>query len=73
MSYKRYNIQLAYKEPISSALQGKFTALEALLKDVKKKAVKINEGKPNEGNTVTAAKHICHHDEGKSCDPWEEI
>ena len=62
MSYKRYDIKLAYKEPLSSALKSKLTDLEAILKDVKKDAVKVNKDKSNEENTITATKHTCYHD-----------
>ena len=73
MSFKRYNIQLAYKEPLSPSLQGKLTAMENVIKAVLGEAVKINAGLANEEMTVTAKYHICRHDEGKSCKPEVEI
>ena len=63
MSYRRYMIDLAFKEPINSGNQGLLTALEAAIKNAKKFAVKINEGKDNEEMTVKATMHKCYHDE----------
>lgn len=73
MSLKRYNIQLAYKEPLSTTLKGKLVALENILRDVKKSAVKINTGMANEENTTKATIHTCHHDTGKACELEVEI
>ena len=48
------------------AFRDEVRALKAL-------AVKINEGKANEEMTVKASWHRCGHDEGKACEPEQEI
>ncbi len=60
----RYNaLPLATK----NAIRDKFLQLKSLCR-------KINEGQPNEENTVTFKYHICHHDEGDTtCEPEQEI
>ncbi len=68
MSHLRYNIQYAFEEPISPTLQGKLTALENILKDVGKDAVKINEE-----DTTKATKHICLHGTSGNKVPCVEI
>ena len=73
MPFKRYQIDLAFEEPVPLTLRGHLNAMEKAIKRVKSLAVKINEGGPNEEMTVTAKYHICRHDEGRSCDPSIEI
>ena len=45
------------------AFRDEVRALKAL-------AVKINEGSPDEENTVKARWHTCRHDEHLPCDQW---
>ena len=73
MSLKRYNIDLAFKEPISRANQGLLTALETAIRNAKRLAVKINEDRDNEEDTIRAVWHICHHDTGETCEAEQEI
>ena len=74
MSYKRYSVDLAFKEPIEPALNGLLTAMEATIRQAKPRASIINEGSLEEENTVRAVWHICHHDTGDQlCEPEQEI
>lgn len=73
MSYLRFNLDLAVKQPIPSALQAKIPAIRDYIKQLKAYAEKINDGQPNEEMTVRAVYHICRHDEGKPCDPEIDI
>jgi len=43
------------------------------IKKIKVYATKINEGKANEEMTIRTVWHKCYHDEGKSCEPEQEI
>jgi len=73
MSYLRYNIQLAIKEPVSGSIKKITKDFEKLVEDVRKYTVRINDGQGNEEETVKATWHICRHDEGKPCDDEIEI
>ena len=76
MSYKRYQLDLAFKLPLDPALQGQLTAFEATVRNVlRNSAEDINAGLPNEENTTKATWHICHHDSGNtiSCEPEQVI
>ncbi len=73
MSYTRIRIDLAFKNPMSSTVKDKLNELKTLIKQGKNYAEKINEGKPNEENTVNASWHICNHDEGKGCGELHSI
>ncbi len=69
MSHLRFTLDLAVKMPIPSALQTKLQAIKDRIKELKAFAEKIN----SEENTIRATYHICHHDEGKPCEPEQEI
>ena len=73
MSYVRVKIDLAFKQPLSTTVKNKLDELKALIVQGKAYAEKINAGLPNEENTVSANYHICRHDEGKTCEPEQEI
>lgn len=74
MSFIRYSVELAFKEPIDPALNGLLTAMEATIRQAKPHAVKINEGLPDEEDTTEAVWHICHHDATDViCEPKQEI
>ena len=73
MSYIRFNLDLAVKQPIPQALQNKLPAIRDAIKQLKAYASKINEGQANEEMTVRAVYHICHHDEGLPCEPEQEV
>ena len=73
MSHKRYRIDLAFPEPLSSTLKTKLKTLDNAIRAVKKASVKINKGKDNEENTTTATTHICKHTEGEKCEPSVDI
>jgi hypothetical protein len=74
MAYIRFNIDGAVYKPnydalpaaTKNAIRDKFLQLKALCS-------KINEGTPIEENTVRFKWHICHHDEGLSCEPEQDI
>ena len=74
MALMRFDIQLAIPKDIYDAIPlAKKLAARDANRALKALAVKINEGKPNEEMTVRAVWHICHHDEGGSCEPTQEI
>lgn len=73
MSYIRFQLDLAVKQPIPAALMSKLPEIKEAIRKLKSYASKINEGKDNEEMTVTASYHICHHDEGLPCEPETEI
>jgi len=73
MSYIRFNLDLAVKQPIPSGLKSKLPEIRDAIRKLKSYASKINEGKVNEEMTVKAAYHICRHDENLPCDPEVEI
>lgn len=72
MSYLRYMIDLAFKEPVQVQVQNRLSALENELKLLLNNAEIINKGLGNEENTKKVGKHICHHDTGESCEPGQE-
>jgi len=73
MSYIRFNLNLAVKEPIPDALKKKLPEIRNAIKMLKSYASKINEGKVNEEMTVKAVWHRCHHDTNEPCEEEKEI
>ena len=73
MSYLRFTLDLAIKQPIPQALKSKLPEIRDAIRQLKAYASKINEGSVNEEMTVRATYHICHHDEGLPCEPEQEI
>lgn len=73
MSYIRFQLDLAVKQPIPAALQSKLPEIREAVRKLKSFASKINEGKETEEMTVRAVYHICHHDEGLPCEPETDI
>lgn len=74
MALMRFDIQLAIPELVYNALPlAKKIAARDAIRGLKALAVKINEGKPNEEMTVRAKFHRCFHDEGKPCEPEQDI
>jgi len=74
MSLIRFQLDLAIPENVYNAIPAaKKLAIRDMVRSMKALAVKINEGKDNEEDTVVARYHICGHDEGKACEPVEEI
>ena len=69
ISYLRFTLDLAVKQPIPAVLQAKLPAIKDAIKQLKAYASKINAGAANEEITVKATYHICRHDEGLPCDP----
>ena len=72
-TYLRYRLDLAFEEPVSKQDLKIIKDMEKLVKDAKKKAKKINQGKPNEENTIYATYHVCRHEQGLPCDPEIDI
>lgn len=72
MSYLRFRLDLAIKEPIPQALKDKLPAIRREIRRLKSYASKINEGKGNEEITVTATYHICDHDNPANRTPCVE-
>jgi len=73
MSYLRFRMDLAVKRPIPQALQDRIPTIKEKICELKAYCEKINEGKPNEENTLRAKYHICHHDTGGPCEEEIEI
>lgn len=73
MSYLRFQLDLAIKQPIPDALKTKLPEIKDNIQRLKAYAEKINEGNVNEEMTVRAVYHICKHDEGLPCEPEQEI
>lgn len=73
MSYIRFTLDLAIKQPIPAALSAKLPIIKAAVRELKGFAEKINAGKVDEEMTVKATYHICRHDEGKPCGPEIEV
>ncbi len=72
MSYLRFKIDLAIKQPIPAELQPRLPAIRDYIRQLKAYAMRINAGLPNE-EPMRATFHICRHDEGKPCEPEQEI
>ena len=70
----RINIDLAIPENVFKKIPAdrKQTFISEI-RAMKQLAVKINEGKANEEMSVRAKWHRCGHDEGKACEPEQEI
>ena len=74
MALWRCDIQLAIPEDVYNAIPlAKKQAARAAILTLKALAVRINAGQPNEEMTVRAVWHKCRHDEGKPCEPEQEI
>lgn len=74
MSYIRINLDLAFKEPLSSEVKTKLAEAKDKIKALKVYASKINEGLANEEITIKATWHRCHHDTGNEpCEKENEI
>lgn len=75
MSFLRYRIDFAFKEPLKPQVINRLNALEQELRMLKAESVIINEGEINEEQTTKAGKHICHHDSGNKipCEEEQEI
>ena len=73
MSYLRFQLDLAIKEPLPQALADRLPAIRDTIRRLKSFASKINEGQTNEEMTVRAVYHICRHDEGAPCEPEREV
>jgi hypothetical protein len=73
MSYLRFNLDLAIKEPVPETLAAELPAIKQAIRRLKTYASKINQGTANEEITVKANHHICRHDEGLPCDQETEI
>lgn len=73
MSYIRWSIDLAVKEPITKELEAEMDELKARLILFREQCSIINEGLPNEENTKRMDEHICNHDIGEACGPKTDI
>jgi len=74
MALIRFTLDLAIPKVVYDAIPtATKTAIRDKIRQLKALAVKINEGASNEEMTVTAKYHICHHDEGKPCEPEQDI
>lgn len=73
MSYLRFNLDLAVKEPLPQALVDALPTIRGAILRLKSYASKINEGRANEEMTVRVVYHRCRHDEGAPCDPEREV
>ena len=86
MSFLRFNLDLAIKQPLPAALNerptpGQLSAManmtwlqiiREMIRRLKAHSEKI-ESATNIEETTRAVTHVCRHDEGLSCDPEQEI
>lgn len=72
MAHMRYNIDLAFKMPVSVGTQAKVDKLVTEILAAKDVADTINPGEDN-AEPPNATSHICRHDEGLPCDPPEPL
>ncbi len=74
MALIRFRLDLAIPERVFNKVPSdRKRAFANEVRVLKALAVKINEGKDNEEMTVKARWHRCLHDEGKSCEPEQDI
>lgn len=73
MSYKRFQMDLAIKEPIPKVLADQLTAIRQHMVILKSFSEKINPGRLNEENTTRLVEHVCNHDIGKRCEQAHEL
>jgi hypothetical protein len=73
LSYLRFTLDLAIKQPLPQVLQNKIPLIKEKILELKNYAEKINTGINNEENSVRAVYHICRHDEGLPCGEEKEI
>ena len=74
MALKRITLDLAIPLNIYDAIPlAKKIAFRDAVRDLKALSVKVNAGSPNEEMTVKATMHTCYHDEGKPCEPGQDI
>ena len=73
MSYIRWTIDLAVKEPVSKVLEAEMDELKTRLQHFREQCSIINEGLPNEENTKKMDEHICKHDTGGECEGMKDI
>lgn len=73
MSYLRFMIDLAIKEPIPDELSEQLDVIRTHIRTLKSYASKINEGLLNEEDTTRAKYHKCRHDEGLPCEEEQQI
>ena len=73
MSYLRFRIDGAIKQPLPQAVKDALPAIRAKILQLKNYCEKINAGLPNEENTISFKQHICRHDEGGACDSEVDI
>ena len=74
MSLIRFTLDLAIPEAVYNAMPiAQRVSIRDRIRELKAKAVKINEGSPDEEMTVRAVWHRCHHDTGGNCESEQEI
>ena len=74
MAYIRFRIDDTVYKPTYDALPAATkTAIRDKFLQLKSLCSKINEGTPNEEDTVRFKRHVCHHDEGLPCEPEQDI
>ena len=72
----RFRLDLFIPEAVYNAIPvATKTAIRGRIRELKAKAIKVNEGLPNEEMTVRATWHKCYHDENlnKPCEEEQEI
>jgi len=74
MAYIRFQIDGAVYKPNYDVLpDATKQAIRDKLRQLKVLCSKINEGTPNEEDTVRFKWHICRHDEFSHCEPESDI
>ena len=70
----RFTLDLAIPELVFDSISDtKKKAFRNAVRAIKAYAVKINQGAANEEMTVKAVFHKCHHDNGETCEPEQEM
>ena len=73
MSYLRFNLDLAIKQPIPEELELKLPEILVAIGMLRNYAVEVQGGEVNVELSDQATYHICRHDEHKSCEQPKEI
>ena len=73
MPFRRFQIDLAVREPLPAVLERAMPAIRRAIRELKSYAEKINEGQVNEELTTRAVWHRCRHDIAQPCEPEQQI
>lgn len=69
MSYLRFQIDLAIKEPVPDELKTILSLIKGNIRKLQSYSSNVSEKE----NTTLAVYHVCRHDERKPCEPNQAI